>query len=352
MQSIIIGKNQAGQRLDKFLHKYLPLAGTGFLYKMLRKKNITLNGKKAEGNEILAIQDEICVYFSRETFARFTGGMQVTTAVGKGDVNMQLHPSRIKEYETAYLRLKGISVLYEDEDCLILNKPAGILTQKATASDLSLNEWLIGYLLSQNTAFEKELSTFRPSVCNRLDRNTSGILLCGKSLGGLQVLSRCIKERSIRKFYRTICVGALKAPMTIEGYLVKDRAGNRVTLSDTPERVSQGGKASYVRTVCSPVLVTEEYTLLEVELITGKSHQIRAHLASIGHPLIGDFKYGQEKVNHSLKEEVGLEHQLLHACSVIFPEISAGSGSLLSGKTICAPCPELFTRLEEKLFGR
>ena len=133
MQLLTIGKNQAGQRLDKFLKKALPNAGTGFLYKMLRKKNITLNGKKAEGKEILAPGDEVKCFFSEETYASLSG------AGAAEDTS---------DYRKAYRSLKDISVLYEDENILLLNKPAGVLTQKAKPEDFSLNEWLIGHLPS------------------------------------------------------------------------------------------------------------------------------------------------------------------------------------------------------------
>ena len=130
MKSVTIGKNQAGQRLDKFLHKYLPLAGNGFLYKMLRRKNITLNGKRAEGKEILALNDEVRFFFSDETFAKFSGLPAAGSQRNQGTIAAPaLH---IQEYTNACRSLGGISVLYEDEDCLIVNKPAGLLTQKAS----------------------------------------------------------------------------------------------------------------------------------------------------------------------------------------------------------------------------
>ncbi len=430
MKSVIIGKNQAGQRLDKFLHKYLPLAGDGFLHKMLRKKNITLNGKKAEGKEILALNDQVCIFFSEETFAKFAGMNAGSPgnldSLESADSPKRVHAQRsaseaphpgaedlpaksrtdgrrlpagarnaavqkqYQEYTEAYERLDGITILYEDEDCLILNKPSGLLSQKAAPGDITLNEWLIGYLLSQNQVSAEELRFFRPSVCNRLDRNTTGIVLCGKSLAGLQYLSQCVRERSVRKFYRTICVGALREAATVHGYLVKEENGNRVTVfpeptagefsgcpasassessagafpgpsagesSGSPAVASSvfsvdafGGKASIIHTAYCPVAVTDAYTLLEVELITGKSHQIRAHLASLGHPLIGDYKYGKKSVNRTLKEQFSLEHHLLHACRVTFPETTSGSGLRPGGLTINAPCPDIFRRLEEALF--
>ena len=347
MQSCIIGKNQAGQRLDKFLRKLLPEAEKGFLYKMLRKKNITLNGKKAEGNEILRTDDEIRLFFSGETYAKFSGQASISGNTAQtGPVS-----ALIREYESAHSELRGIDILYEDDNCLILNKPCGVLTQKAAATDISLNEWLGGYLLRSTPDFAQELSTFRPSVCNRLDRNTSGIVLCGKSLAGLQCLSGLIRERKMRKFYRTVCVGSLRETVSARGYLTKDNAENRVTVSPTSPAFSAGEKVSPVHTVFTPLLVTDAFTLLEAELITGKSHQIRAQLAELGHPLAGDHKYGSPSVNRMLKK-YGLEHHLLHACRVSFPENLPEPIEKLSGKSICAPCPALFTELEEKLFGR
>lgn len=355
MQSVVIGKNQAGQRLDKFLHKFLPEAGSGFLYKMLRKKNITLNGKKAEGREILALEDMVCFFFSDETFEKFSGRK----------VSRQESAER-KNVGKPVPTLQGITVLYEDDDFLFVNKPAGILTQKAVPEDYSLNEWICGYLLKQDPAFEKELTAFHPSVCNRLDRNTSGIVLCGKSLRGLQYLSGCIRDRRVRKFYRTICVGCFKEKTELRGYLAKDTYRNVVKLTRFPENgpgnsIEKSVEAgAQVRAVCTPLAVGEKFTLLEVELVTGKSHQIRAQLAGAGHPLIGDFKYGNDEVNQEFKRKYGLSHQLLHACRVEFPKAEPENpqraaqvfrGESLSGKTVSAPLPALFDRLQADLFS-
>lgn len=339
MQSVTIGNNQAGQRLDKFLHKFMREAGTGFLYKMLRKKNITLNGKRAEGSEILALGDTVSFFFSKETFEKMTGGTP--------------------EYEHAYDSLSGagISVLYEDGNILVADKPAGILSQKAEPADVSLNEWLIGYLLKEAAFPAEELRTFRPSVCNRLDRNTSGIVLCGKSLAGSQYLSSHIRDRSIRKFYRTICLGEIKGESILRGYLKKDSQKNRVIVSESPgskairgedEKSGAGesaGRSDYIETVYRPLAVSKGYTLLEVELLTGKTHQIRAHLASTGHPLIGDYKYGNAKANRFLKEQYGLTYQLLHAYRVYLPAFDAERDA----RTICAPCPKAFREIMEGL---
>ena len=327
MQEIIIGPNQAGQRFDKFLNKYLPNAGNSFLYKMLRKKNITLNGRKAEGKEMLAKGDIVRTFFAEETFAKFSGQPIA------GD---RRQAADITSYQQAFQALKGITVLQEDDDKILLNKPAGILTQKAKDSDFSLNEWLIGYLLSSGGITPAELATFKPSVCNRLDRNTSGIVLCGKSLSGSQRLNEMIRTREVSKFYRTICVGKIKETAYLEGYLTKASNTNRVQVSGerkTPEDHP-------IHTAYAPIKTNGNFTLLEVELITGKTHQIRAHLSSIGHPLIGDFKYGNPGINQELKARYGLTYQLLHAYRIEFPD----------GTEVTAPYSEQFTAVMESLF--
>lgn len=341
MQEMTVSTNQAGQRLDKFLHKCLPEAQNSFLYKMLRKKNITLNGKRAEGKELLQQGDVVRMFFADETFLKFSG------------------QSGESEYLKAYRQLEGISVIYEDKDRVILNKPAGVLSQKAKDSDLSLNEWLIGYLLETGAITAGELHTFKPSVCNRLDRNTSGLVLCGKTLHGTQTLSEAIRERSISKFYRTICVGKLREEVRLDGYLQKDARTNKVKIltKDLEKKCTQNSvseqteETAAISTICRPLASTDDYTLLEVELITGKTHQIRAHLASIGHPLIGDYKYGDRKVNNALKAQYGLEHQLLHAYRIVMPmtpEQSAGCSDL-EGREIIAPYSALFETLAKSL---
>ncbi len=334
MQQITIGPNEAGQRLDKFLHKYLPNAGTSFLYKMLRKKNITLNGKKAEGKETLTEGDIVRCFFADETFQKFSG--------------KALAEENTAQYTEAYQKLTGIEVLYEDDNILALNKPAGILTQKAKDADLSLNEWLIGYLLHTGSLNSSQLNTFKPSVCNRLDRNTSGLVLCGKSLKGSQYLSRIIKDHSLRKFYYTICEGTLSEDFLLEGYLTKDAKTNTVRISTQKE--SGEHEADYIKTAFHPLATgscdgqgqsSDFYaSLLGVELFTGKTHQIRAHLSSIGHPILGDGKYGGKA--HFL-----LKYQLLHAHHVIFPE--SPDFPELSGRQIVAPCPKNFVKIATAL---
>ena len=322
MQSYQIGANEAGQRLDKFLHKYMPTAQNSFLYKMLRKKNIVLNGKKAEGKEILAVDDTVSFFFSDETFQKFVGA-----AVGASSTETDLTAA----YQKAFEVLKNITVIYEDDDILVLNKPAGVLTQKAEAKDASLNEWMIGYLLHTNKLSAKELLTFKPSVQNRLDRNTSGLVLCGISLKGSQLLSELIHDRSVKKYYETIVKGKVKEAAFITGNLVKNEKTNTVTVDNSLE--------GNIKTAYKPLAYGKDFTLLEVELITGKTHQIRAHLASMGHPVLGDMKYGDIGWNKAFRPKVS--YQLLHAKRIEMPMLKE-SFSNLSGKVFIAKNPRLF----------
>lgn len=338
MQEIIVEKNHAGQRLDKFLHKYLPEASKSFIYKMLRKKNITLNGKKAEGKEILQIGDEIKCFFSEDTFAKFSGAAVPTASTAVDEETKK----DILEYKKAYDKFadENIRIIYEDEDVLILNKPVGILSQKAETNDLSINEWMIGYLLEKGKLTEGELRLFKPSVCNRLDRNTSGLVLCGISLAGTQKLNELIKNRNIKKYYRTICIGEILTPGVLEGNLTKDHKKNKVTIDEEGEPI---------KTAYTPIQkLNQKYTYLEVELITGKTHQIRAHLASIDHALVGDTKYGNEVVNQHFHKKYKLDNHLLHAYRLEFPVLS-GCLENLSEMVFLAPLPKEFKNILKDL---
>ena len=333
MQEIYIGANEAGQRLDKLLGKVLKEAPKSFYYKMLRKKNITLNGKKADGSERLAAGDVVRMFFSEETYARFTGENE-NYQKGIQKVTKKVH------------NLTPIDILYEDEHVLFLNKPAGILSQKARPEDVSVVEQLIAYELDKGQATPQSLKTFRPSVCNRLDRNTSGIVVAGVSLTGLQVMSEMLKNRTMHKYYLCLVRGEVREKQRISGYLTKDEQTNQVRVTTRP----LSSQSQAIETEYEPVVGNQFATLLRVLLITGRSHQIRAHLASVGHPLIGDTKYGSEKVNRIYRERYGLSHQLLHSCRLELPVIE-GKLSYLSGKVIEAPLPEQFTRILEEEMG-
>lgn len=317
MKELWIGKNEAGQRMDKLLAKVLNQASVGFLYKMLRKKNITLNDKKATGKEWLNEGDCIRIYLSDETYAKFHQT--------KNPVGLQ----KAKQYS-----LTDKEILYQDEHILILNKPAGVLSQKAKPEDDSINEAMLRYLLEQKRLSEQQLETFCPSVCNRLDRNTSGILLAGISLAGSQMLSELLRNRTLDKYYLALVDGVMKEPMEVRAYLKKKEAGNQVLVSDTPIP----GGASIV-TQYRPLYFNDFCTLLEVKLVTGKTHQIRAHLTYLGHPILGDAKYGKPERNREYRRWYGLQGQFLHAYRVVFPKL-ASPFEAVSGLEVTAPLPE------------
>ncbi len=321
MQEIKVTRMEAGQRMDKLLGKFLDAAPKSFLYKMLRKKNIKLNGKKADGKEILKEGDVLTLFLSDDTIAGFQKNP------GKGS----------KEEKPAYKGPK-LRHLYEDEDVLILNKPVGLLSQKAKPEDVSVNDYVIDVCTNTGVGF-------KPSICNRLDRNTSGIIVAGMSLEGLQTMSAMLRKRSVHKYYYTIVKGRVEKPRKIDGYLKKNEKNNTVTFSKKKEEGSD-----YIETQYTPLAWGKDATLLKVWLITGRTHQIRAHLASISHPVAGDYKYGNRKWNDALKREFGLHHQLLHSAELTFPD-QMERCKALSGKTIIALPPAKFLKIKEALVG-
>ena len=300
MKEFIIQKNEENQRFDKYLKKLLPNATISFLYKMMRKKNIVINKKKAEGNEKLVAGDVINIFLSDETFEKF---------------HVNLEDLR-KEYDSLKsLSLKGLKVVYEDDEMLVADKPYNMLSQKAADKDLSANEYLLGYMIEKGELSFEEFQTFRPSVVNRLDRNTTGLLLFGKTLNSLQQLGENIRNRSIEKYYRAVVAGEFTEELELKGYLLKNEKTNKVSYHK-----EQVEGSDYIETGVKPITNANGLTLVEIHLITGKTHQIRLHLSTIGHPIIGDMKYGDEKLNKKYYESHKVNHQLLHAYRLEFPD--------------------------------
>ena len=215
MRQLTVKEYESGQRLDRYLQRYLKEASRGFLYKMLRKKNITLNGKKADGTEKLAAGDSVCLFLSEDTIRLFSG-----TEAGEGRPGGNLSPGTFVQGGKSLPAFPP--VVYEDEDVIFINKPAGMLSQKAAATDISLCELLTDRMISEGILTEEGLRTFRPGVCNRLDRNTSGLVAAGKSARGLRILSELIRNRRVRKYYLCLVSGRIFGGDTIDGYLSKD----------------------------------------------------------------------------------------------------------------------------------
>ena len=330
MKSWTVSDKEAGGRLDKYLKVRLPEAPDSFFYKMARKKNLTINNEKCKGNEILKAGDTVKLFVSDDTIALFEGNTKEKESQTA---------RKTTSYEEAYSKLKGIGVLKETDDLIFLYKPSGILSQKAKDNDLSLNEWLIGYLIKNKKLSEEELSTFTPSVLNRLDRNTEGIVLGSKTLRGSRFGSEVIRNGGLRKFYFCVVKGECDLNGKLEGYLWKDERSNKVCIyrneSDVPK--DRANDAKYVSidvnvlssdtsatgrveaSLGSTANRSDLKSLLEVELHSGKSHQIRALLAEYGYPILGDHKYGaRDKTNPEKKQG-----QYLAAVRVEFPQMNA-----------------------------
>lgn len=310
MREFVIGPNDAGQRMDKYLFKLLKNAGSGLIFKQLRNKNIVLNGCKSKGSEILKEQDIVKIFMADDTIDKFMGKSSTKDASG---CNL------------------NIKIIYEDENIILADKPVGVLSQKAKSSDVSMNEFIISHY---NKPGLKDNSTFKPAFCNRLDRNTSGLMIGGLSLKGLQKMSEILRDRSLQKYYLAIVIGKLEGKSLINGYLCKDEKTNQVTVRD---REFEGSAA--IHTEYEGLSYNNGLSLIKVHLITGKTHQIRAHLAHIGYPILGDQKYGDNSVN----SKYHVNSQMLHSYEVIFPKMPAEFTDI-SGKSFHTDFPKRFKK--------
>ncbi len=338
MREIRVRENEAGQRLDKYLRKYFPSAPDSFLYKMLRRKNILLNGKKARGSSPINVGDTIRLYLSEETIEKFRQDKDTPKAFS--------HPAAAGNDWNL-----PASIIYENAHVLILNKPVGFLSQKAAPQDVSVVEYVTRYLLESGQLDREDLRTFHPAVCNRLDRNTSGLIIAGKSLKGLQVMDRLLRGRAIGKYYLCLVFGKITREQQIFGWLVKDPSTNRVSVTQKkPDRKAGNVSCAEIETAYQPLAWSEDLTLLRVRLLTGKPHQIRAHLASEGHPLAGDHKYGNRNLNEEFRRRYGIRSQLLHAYELRFPAMPDPLQDLSEKVLQAAVPPSFYTVIKETLW--
>lgn len=349
MRKLVIGSNEQKQRLDKFLRKYMCKASLSFVFKSIRKK-VKVNGKRQGGEYVLRVGDEVTLYISDEELRALT---------------FRGNPPGVK---------KQFSICYEDENILVVNKPAGLLTHgDKTEKKNHLANQVITFLAQRGDYDMSGERTFSPAPVNRLDRNTSGLVIFCKNYRALQDFNRMIKERGIiRKFYLTIVRGELVHKLHLKAGMIKDRDANRITVvsdsagqvgpaarmtgaaddvENAASTVSAAGGVAAVRTMETeviPIKSANGYTLVEVELLTGRTHQIRAHLADEGYPIIGDAKYGDAGVNAEIKKRVGLTTQLLHAYKLRFENCPKPYGEM-EGLEIVSEPRGRFVEIRKKL---
>ena len=362
MRQFEVTKSEEGLSLVKLSRKLFPQAPGSLIFKFIRNKNIELNGRKASPDTVLKAGDTLNFFLSEETYGKFSGaGADLSGRIRNGEESRRgdirnggsrggdsRRGGRESSRELKRPERPDVlkSIIYEDENILLINKKAGLLSQGAGEGEVSLNDLVLKYLNYRPG------DIIKPSVCNRLDKNTSGLIAVGKSAAGLAGLNKGFSERWFEKTYELLCCGAKAPEGEYRAYLKKDRTENKALISD----VAKDGW-SEIRTFFSPVKTVElgelplkgsfdinkdiKIFLLKAALITGKTHQIRAHLNFLNCPILGDRKYFNS-LSREVSERLGISRQLLHSFSLKFHFPGGGALSYLEGREFTAPLPEDF----------
>ena len=293
MREFIINDSESGLTLEKYAFKVLKTAPMSFIYKLFRKKDIKVNGHHQDKKYRLSSGETVAIYISEQQFEEFLKDKELVPN------------TKIKDW-----------IVYEDDNVLFINKPKGLLVQKSNPHDESLDQYVIEYLMATNQYDPNKEKGFVPGPAHRLDRNTSGLVVFGKNHNALTLLFDLFKNHDlINKHYLALVVGQVeKEKDTIDAPLYKDEETNTV-------RVAKNGKSS--KTVYKLIKKYNEYSLLDVTLLTGRTHQIRVHMAYINHPIIGDNKYGDFDANKIFKQKYGFSSQFLHAYKMGFGDLPA-----------------------------
>lgn len=315
---IEIGPNEAGQRLDKFLRKLLKDVPLSAIFKALRKGDVRVNGKKQKEKYSLLDGDIVTIKY--------------------------IQTKKEKKENFIKVNASGLKIIYEDVDVLLVEKWPGILVHPdSKKQEPTLTDYVLSYLNGKGDYTPENEITFTPAPCNRLDRNTSGIVLFGKTFEGLRLLNEAIRENKIEKYYNTLVKGKIKDGL-YSGYIKKDENNN---VSQIFDKKVQGSKE--ISMEVKTIQTNGAYSFLEIHLITGRSHQIRAHLAYLGNAVVGDNKYGDKKLNSFFDNKYGLNYQYLYAYKLIFRNVG-GKLDYLKNKTIPASLPPLFKKIKQDVF--
>ena len=319
MVEFVITENEAGQRLDRFLRKYMRKAPLSMIYKTIRK-DLKVNGKRAHEDTLLQEGDRLTLYLPEQKLEEMT----------------RVEPrKRVK---------RQFRIAYEDSNLLIVEKPAGLLTHgDSREKKNTLANQVCGYLQEKGEFLPAKEKSFVPSPVNRLDRNTTGLVIFGKNAEALRSMTRYIRERNcISKYYVTLVNGSLKESLVLQDRIARDYGRNvsQVTMD------ADDGKSA--ETFVTPIAEKNGFSVVEVQLVTGRTHQIRVHLSHEGYPLVGDVKYGNRRANDMAKKRLGITTQLLHAYQLAFNGLEDGF-AYMNGKTVKAELPREFQEALRKL---
>ena len=315
MREFIINNSENGLTLEKYVFKVLKTAPMSFVYKLFRKKDIKVNGHHQDKKYRLVTDDKVAIYITDQQFDEF-------------QKDKELNPNtKIKDW-----------IIYEDNNVLFINKPRGLLVQKSNPNDESLDQLVVEYLMATKQYDPNKEKGFIPGPAHRLDRNTSGLVAFGKNHDALNLLFELFKNHDlINKHYLALVVGQVeKEKDTIDAPLLKNEEKNLVS-------VSKNGKTA--KTVYKLIKKYDHYSLLDVTLLTGRTHQIRVHMAYINHPIVGDSKYGNFEANKAFKQQFGFSSQFLHAYKMGFGDLPSPLSNLSRKEFVAEPREDIVSIL-------
>lgn len=313
---IDIGINEAGQRCDKFVRKLLKDVPLSAIYKTFRKGDVKVNGKKVKEKYSLVEGDVVEI-------------RQIESSTKK------------KTFERIENKLK---ITFEDENILMVEKWPGVLVHSDTKDgESTLTDYVLSYLYDKGDYEPEKETTFTPAPCNRLDRNTSGVVIYGKNFSSLRLLNEMIRERRIKKYYMSLVKGRIKDGI-YEGYILKNEDSNISKVYD--HEVSGTKKISME---VSTIQSCGTFSLIQIDLITGRSHQLRAHLAHLGNPIVGDPKYGDKSINNFFINKYSLDYQYLYAFKLVFKD-TPEELAYMENKTIAESLPPVLKKIKNDVF--